>query len=483
MTMDSTTPGAASGNKPVLVVVIGGGVSGLTVTYELIERSQRMEQPVEVLCLEAGERPGGNIWSERTNDFLCESGPNGFLDNAPCTLTLANRLGISDRLIRARAEAEIRYIFREPKLRQVPSGPSSFMTSDVISILGRLRLICEPFIPKTRNPDADESIHAFAQRRMGKEAAEILIGSMVGGIYGGDARELSLAATFPKMCVMEQEHGSLVRAMIRKRKEGGGGGPAGPGGKLTSFQNGMQELIHALAGALGDRLRPRTPVLKISDMGQRGFRVLRDSGAPLDADAVVLACPSWKSAELVKEFDPDLGGAMEAIPSAPLAVVHLGFSKDALGDQLNGFGYLSPRGQGLRSLGTIWTSSLFENRAPDGRCLLTTMVGGATYPEATELTDSELVSLVRDDLEKSMAIKAEPYFTRIFRHPRGIPQYTLGHMERLKTIDERLAHHSRLWVSGNSYRGISINACIEEAPRIAEEVLDDAVLRSMEATP
>jgi len=468
--------------KPVLVVVVGGGVSGLTVAYELIERSQRMARPVEVLCLDAGDRPGGNIRTKRIDGFLCESGPNGFLDNAPATLTLATRLGISDRLIRARPEAEIRYIFRGGKLRRVPAGPSSFMTSDVISVLGRLRLICEPFIPRKRNADQDESIYAFARRRLGKQAAAILIDSMVGGIYGGDSKNLSLAATFAKMHAMEKEHGSLVRAMLAKRKQSGGGGPSGPGGKLTSFNDGMQEFITALSSAVGDRLRLETPVEKISDMGSRGFRVLLKSGAPFDADAVVLACPSWKSAELVEEFDSELGGAMAAIPSAPLAVVHLGFSKAALGDKLNGFGYLTPRGQGLRSLGTIWTSSLFENRAPDGRCLLTTMVGGALYPEATSLTDSELISLVRKDLGISMGITVEPYFSQIYRHPRGIPQYTLGHLDRLKTIDERLKQHPRLWVSGNSYRGIAINACIEEAPQIAEEVLVAAASRNVSAT-
>ena len=457
------------------VVVVGGGVAGLTVAYELAERSQRLGDGVRVLCLESSDRPGGNIRSERVDGFTCEAGPTGFLDNAPATITLARRLGLADRMIRAKPGAANRYIFRKGKLRKVPLEPLSFLGSGILSPLGKLRLLGEPFMPRSRQ--ADESIFEFASRRIGREAAAVLVDAMVSGVYAGNARELSLPATFPKMRNMEQQHGSLFRAMLAKRKEAKSegreaGGPAGPGGVLTSFRDGLDELTHALATALGDKLRLRSPVQLISNMGRRGFRILLDEGAPIEADAVVLACPAWKAAPLVESMDAKLHATLTAIQSAALAVVHTGYRTMALGDQLTGFGYLVPREQGPRVLGTLWISQIFDGRAPDGAILLTSMIGGAHDPHAVDLDDESLMKVVRDDIKRTMSIMVRPYFTRIVRWPRGIPQYTLGHPERMRAIEDRLQQHPGLFVSGNSYRGISVNACVEEAPQVAEAALE-----------
>jgi oxygen-dependent protoporphyrinogen oxidase len=457
------------------VVVVGGGVAGLTVAYELAERSQRLGDGVQVLCLEQSDRPGGNIRSERIDGFTCEAGPTGFLDNAPATITLARRLGLAERMIRAKPQAANRYIFRRGKLREVPLNPLSFIGSGILSPLGKLRLLGEPFAPRSKRDD--ESIFEFASRRIGREAASVLVDAMVSGVYAGNARELSLPATFPKMRSMEQRHGSLFRAMLARRKETGSegrdaGGPAGPGGVLTSFRDGLEELTDGLARALGNKLRLRSPVQLISDMGRRGFRILLDEGAPIEADAVILACPAWKAAPLIETMDTKLHATMSEIPSAALAVVHTGFRTMALGDQLSGFGYLVPRGQGPRVLGTLWISQIFDGRAPEGGVLLTSMVGGAHDPHAVDLDDESLLAVVREDIKQAMAIMVRPYFTRIVRWPRGIPQYTLGHPERLRIIDDCLRHHPGLFVSGNSYRGISVNACVEEAPRVAEDALE-----------
>jgi oxygen-dependent protoporphyrinogen oxidase len=457
------------------VVVVGGGVAGLTVAYELAERSQRLGDGVRVLCLESSDRPGGNIRSERVGGFTCEAGPTGFLDNAPATITLARRLGLADRMIRAKPEAANRYIFRRGKLRKVPLNPISFLGSGILSPLGKLRLLGEPFAPRSKQDD--ESIFEFASRRIGREAAAVLVDAMVSGVYAGNARQLSLPATFPKMRNMEQQHGSLFRAMLAKRKEAKSegseaGGPAGPGGVLTSFRDGLEELTNSLARALSDKLRLNSPVQLVSDMGRRGFRVLLDEGAPIEANAVVLACPAWTAAPLVESMDPKLHATMTTIPSASLAVVHTGFRTMALGDQLTGFGYLVPREQGPRVLGTLWISQIFDGRAPDGAILLTSMIGGAHDPHAVDLDDEAMLAVVRDDINKAMSIMVRPYFSHIVRWPRGIPQYTLGHPERMQVIEDRLRDHPGLYVSGNSYRGISVNACVEEAPQVAEAVLE-----------
>jgi oxygen-dependent protoporphyrinogen oxidase len=262
----------------------------------------------------------------------------------------------------------------------------------------------------------------------------------------------------------------LTRALLARRlgsRSPAGGGPAGPGGRLTSFLDGLQELTDHLELALGGSLRLASRVTRIDDLGARGLRVATEQGAPIDAACVVLASPAWVAAEILEGADAALARALAAIPSAPLAVVHLGFDEEDLGRRLDGFGFLVPRGQGPRILGSLWSSSIFAQRSPAGCALVTCMIGGAHDPEALELPDDRLLNLVRIDLRATMGLAANPRFVRVIRHPRGIPQYTLGHAQRLAAIEERLAAHPGLFVCGNSYRGISINACIEDAPRVA----------------
>ena len=463
---------ARSGGRRRTVAVVGGGIAGLSVAFELLERSQRLPNEIGVLCLEAADRPGGNLQTLLRDGFLCESGATGFLDNAPATLTLVRRLGLTERVVRAEPRAGRRFVFRGGRLRQVPTAPAAFLRSGILPLHAKLRVMAEPLIPARRD-ERDESIFDFAARRIGRRAAGLLVDAMVAGIYAGDVKALSLRATFPRMREMEAEHGSLFRAMRARRKQGGGG-PAGPGGRLTSFKTGMQELVAALGSRLGVALHLGTKVTGVSDLGRRGFRINRGEGPPLDVDAVVLACPAWSAADLVQEMDHGMAQAMSGIPSAALAVVHLGYREAELVEApLDGFGFLVPRGQNLRILGTLWCSSIFPGRAPEGRVLLTTMVGGAHDPEAFALDDAELIRIVRRDLEQAMGISAEPLFSEIVRHRRGIPQYTLGHLERVSAVELRGERHPGLFVCGNSYRGISINACVEESSRVAEAVLAD----------
>jgi oxygen-dependent protoporphyrinogen oxidase len=298
---------------------------------------------------------------------------------------------------------------------------------------------------------------------------------MVNGVYAGNVRELCLQSTFPKMHAMETAHGSLFKAMLAKKKALSGAtdnaGPAGPGGVLTSFRPGLEELIRGLVKVNGNALKLNMPVQAISDMGARGFRVLLETGPPMDVHGVVLACPSRVAAPMVRAMDPALADAMGAIPSAPLAVIHLGYHQAALGTIPRGFGFLAPRGQGVRILGCLWSSNIFPGRAPKGKVLLTAMIGGAQDPQVLDLPDGKLVELARKDIQTTMGIGVAPEFVKVFRHTHGIPQYTLGHQDRLRTIRERLTCHPGLLVCGNSYGGISVNHCVEEAPGIADEVV------------
>jgi oxygen-dependent protoporphyrinogen oxidase len=233
----------------------------------------------------------------------------------------------------------------------------------------------------------------------------------------------------------------------------------------------MGELIDALTAAVSTELRTGCRVDGVEALGDRGYRLNIAEGAPLDAAAVVLACPAWHAVRAVEALDPDLAATIAEIPSSPVAVVHFGYDRAASGVAPHGFGFLAPRGEGLRVLGCLWASSIFEGRADVGGSLLTTMIGGATDPEAVSLEDDQLIEIVRGDLERAMGIAAKPGFVRIFRHPRGIPQYTLGHSRRVAAMERRLERWPGVLVCGNSYRGISVNACAAEAPGIAAQAI------------
>ena len=457
------------------IVVIGGGPAGLSVAFELLERARSVPGGLDIVCLEASDRPGGNVRTDREDGFTLEWGPNGFLDNSPPTLDLVRRLGIEDRILPSDQSSAKRFIFRDGRLRQLPSGAGSFLTSDVLTWGGKLRVFLEPF-QRAKRDDVEESVYSFAARRIGEESARVMVGAMVAGIYAGDAKNTSLQAAFPKMFRMERDHGGLVKAMLakmrEKKRDGAGGGPAGPGGHLTSFRNGFQELMDALARAVGPSLRLRVRPTRIDGIAGGGYRVHLTEGAPIDAAAVVLACPAWHAAPLVSGMDGELGSAIAAIPSGSLAVVHLGFADADLPKPLDGFGYLIPRGEGLRSIGTLWSSCIFPgHRAPEGMSLVTSMIGGANDPEAVTLPEGALIDQVLADLRVAMGVTTRPRFVKVLRHERGIPQYTVGHMARLATIDGRLASHPGLLVCGNSYRGISVNAVIAEASKLAEAAI------------
>ena len=461
------------------VAVVGGGIAGLAAAHAI-----RAEAPdAEVTVLERGERAGGNIRSDVVDGYVCEAGPDGFLDNAPATLAFVETLGLTPRLVRSRDEARRRFIFRSGRLHEVPLSPWGFAATPLLSPLGKLRVLAEPLAAPA--PRHDESIMGFAERHIGREAAHVLVGSMVSGVFAGDASQLSLRSAFPKMHEMEARYGSLFRALIAKRRERReNNGVGAPAGRLTSFAGGMQDLATAAAARLDGAVRTGVRVSALHDrrasadrpgprlVGARAFS-LACGARLLEADAVVLAGPAWESATLLRDCAPAAADVLTAIHPAPLAVVCLGYDEASLRAErgpLDGFGFLVPRGEGPRILGALWESSIYPARAPRGKALLRVMIGGATDPGAVALTDDELLAIVRTDLERTMRLRLEPEMVHLIRHWRGIPQYTIGHQSRLDRIDTALGAHPGLFLAGNSYRGVSINACIEDAPRIAARV-------------
>jgi oxygen-dependent protoporphyrinogen oxidase len=466
------------------IVIAGGGIAGLSTAWAIKQRAPT----VDIVLLESGPRAGGNIRTENLDGYVCESGPDGFLDNAPATMALVRELGLSSRLLPSNDQARRRYIFRNGRLSEVPTSPIAFLKTPLLSPRAKIRLLCEPFANARR--DNDESIIDFATRRIGSEAAAVFVDAMVSGIYAGDAKALSLKACFPKMRQIEDDHGSLFRGLIatrrtRKRTDT----PGAPAGRLTSFTGGMSDLINGLTRALGSVVHTSTAVTSIRRNQFPSLSpgkpagpayVVNTSQGAFHADAVVLSGPAAESAAIVREHDAPLADVIAEIPTSPLAVVCLGYQEAAIRSEcrLDGFGFLVPREEGIRILGALWETSIYQHRAPAERVLIRVMIGGARDPEAVSLCDAELRRIVRTELRRTMNVSAVPEFVRVIRHPRGIPQYVRGHDARMQRISALLQPHPGLFLAGNSYRGVSINACIADAPSVA-----DGVLRAIGAAP
>ncbi len=457
------------------VLVIGGGMGGLTMAHELI---RHLGDPHAVRVIDAGERPGGLIWSEYDGGYRVEWASNGFLDNAPLTLEFVKRLGLDPKVEPSSEAARKRYLYRNGKLILLPTTPGAFMASPLLSLRGRLRVAMEPFARKA--PGTDETVHDFAARRIGEEAARTLVDAMVSGIFAGNTKNLSVASALPLLTKLEAEHGGLIVGMIAKMREARrarrAGGPvkevdAGPGGKLTSFRDGMETLPQALAAGIPE-ITMATAVEAIERLPAGGYRVRTSRGETIEASVVVVAPPPWVAAELVRPLDAAMADDLAAIPSSPIAVIATGYSADRLPGPLDGFGFLVPRGEGLRLLGCLWDSSIFRFRAPVGKVLLRTMIGGAHDPDVVKLDAKELLAIVRRELEKVLGITAEPEFVRVIQHRRGIPHYPPGHGARLDRIEGQLAGLPGLYLAGWGYRGIAVNRVIEDSVALAGRIAE-----------
>jgi oxygen-dependent protoporphyrinogen oxidase len=460
------------------VVIVGGGISGLATAYLLREKAKAADVAIGITLIEKERVPGGKIRSIKEDGYLCEWGPNGFLDNKPQTLELCQALQVDNRLMRSNDNARKRFIFSGGILNRLPENGPSFLKSSLISWPGKLRLAMEPFIPQYSGSE-DETLAAFGRRRLGEEALNKLIAPMVSGIFAGDPETMSLKSCFPRIAELEAQYGGLIKAMIRlakKKKADIAAGKAvasasGPGGVLTSFRDGIQTLTDILTTELGMTvIRSGEETVSIAKGESVPWRVVTDRGE-YSADAVILATPAYASAAFLDGVDAAISGVLRQIPYATMTVACFGYEKEKITYDLNGFGYLIPKQEKLSTLGTLWDSSMFDNRAPEGKVLLRSMMGGACFPEYIRFSDAEVEQRVRFDLEKTMGITAAPSFIRIFRHEKAIPQYTVGHGKRLEALTELVGKHSGLVLTGNSYRGIGLNDCVAAAHRGAEEAL------------
>jgi oxygen-dependent protoporphyrinogen oxidase len=426
----------------------------------------------DIIIYEADKRVGGKVWTEISPEgYLCEGGVNGFLNKIPRTLELCEEVGVTP--VSADPAAEKRYVFSHGELHKLPEKPPEFLFSRLLSVPGRLRVMYEIFAGGTDNPD--ETLAEFGTRRLGREAFERLIDPMASGVFAGDASKMSVKSCFPRICEVEAEFGSLIRGLIKlqmkARKEGKKDTPGpGPGGRLTSFRQGMSALTDTMSAMLGSRIRTASPVASIS-RDNKLYTLHMADGTEEETDVLILAVPAFAQASILKEYQPELAGLLSGIGYPALSVVCLGYREDRIAPYLDGFGFLVPSGEKRSILGTIVDSNVFPGRAPEGHALFRTMVGGARTPQLAELPDEQLLDRVRSDLKDITGLAAEPEFARIFRHEKAIPQYVVGHAARLEAIDRVLEKHPGLVLTGNAFRGVSLNDCVVNAWKTAQSLV------------
>lgn len=446
------------------VVVLGAGMTGLCAAHYLSELLGRES----VLVLEQSESPGGTTRTDTIDGFLVDWGPNGFLDREPLTLKWVDELGLTDALVRANEAAAKRFILKGGQLIEI-KPPPAFLFSPLLSVPGRLRLLCEPFVAQKKDT-LPETIWDFASRRIGREAADTLVSCMVSGVFGGDAKQLSLEHCFPRMAAMEREYGTLFKALMSKRRTNKGASAMGPGGILTSFRKSIGSLPEHVCVQLGPRVLLGNGAKWVRRSSGR-YTVETTKGDSIDAPYVVVAIPTYTAANVLADVDADLSRVLAGIAYADMAVVCTGYAPEQVGSDVNGFGFLVPRTEGKRILGCLWTSSIFPHEAPVGHVLLRTMIGGATDPDAVRLSDAELLGIVEREIHPLLRVKGTPGLVRIFRHFRGIPQYLLNHAQNLEAIDTAEQRHPGLFFAGNAYRGVGLNDCVVSAIRAVEQVV------------
>lgn len=481
------------------VAIVGGGIAGLSAAYRL----QRRAPEVAITLIEGEARLGGKITTERVDGFVIEGGPDTFLSYKPRGIGLCRELGLEDRLHGTNEKIRRTYVMRHGKLYDLPEGltgliPSRFgpmIKTSLISPLGKLRMGLDYFIPP-KSPNGDESLAQFVERRLGHEMYERMIEPLMSGIYAGDGAQLSLRATFPQLRQTELDHGSLVKGMLatkRKHPERNTAKSEDAGRKtwpaFVTPTTGLAEIVEALTLQLkgldirlGTRVTEILPSPRPTPFQTEGaqadtidstspYTLILENGERLEADAVILAAPAHATAYLVVGFDPKLAQALQGIPYASTVTVSVGYPLRDIPRPLNGYGYIIPKAEGRSILACTWTSTKFPHRAPEGYGLIRAFIGRAGDDDVLNRSDEALLRMVRDELRETLGITTAPMVQRIFRWPKAMPQYTLGHLERLAVIDRRLAQQPGLFVAGNAYRGIGIPDCIASGEQAADKVI------------
>jgi oxygen-dependent protoporphyrinogen oxidase len=451
------------------IVIIGGGIAGLSAAYYASKLSTFNLQPVDITLIESDSRWGGKIITDRAafddGQFIIEGGPDTFLATKPYATALCKELGLGERLHGTNPKQKNTYVLHRDKLEPLPDGLAMMIPTNVPSILksrlvswvGKARMGFD-FVQPAKALNGDESLGTFVSRRLGREAYENLIEPLMSGIYAGDGDALSLASTFPYLRDLEIKYGSLARGALQMRTQSSGKSVQGSRSAFLTPTTGLAEIVEALVESLKSKvnLRLNTRATRITQPST--WNVELDTGETLTADELILATPAYASGSLLASLNPTLGSDLMSIPYASTATISLAYRESDLPRKLDGYGYIIPRRAGRKALACTWTSTKFPHRAPNGYALIRVFVGRAG--QDIPWNENDLLALAKEELNLTLGITAKPILARVFMWDKAMPQYNLGHPETLKRIDAELEKYPSLALAGNGYRGIGIPDCI-----------------------
>ncbi|WP_010529885.1 protoporphyrinogen oxidase [Lentibacillus jeotgali] len=458
------------------ILIAGGGITGLSAAYYLQKEINEKGLPYEVKLVEAGNRPGGKIKTTRRNGFVIEQGPDSFLSRKQPGIKLVRELGLSDELVRNGTGQS--YILVNNKLHQIPKGsymgvPVSvrpFLFSSIFSPTGKLRAGMDFVMP--RGKTGDQSLGGFFRRRFGDELVENLIEPLLSGIYAGNLDDMGIMATFPNFYQLEQEHRSLIKGLRKtmpdKKKQKKSGGKKQ--GMFYSFENGLETLVERLEEVLGDMISLNTGVDHV-EKKEHGYNVLLSNGEVYKADTVILATPHYTLPKTFSQFDAF--DEFRDIPATSVANVAMAFDESAIERDIDGTGFVVSRNSDFRITACTWTHKKWPNAAPEGKALVRCYVGRPDDQSVVDLSDDEIVDIVLNDLNKTMNITAKPEFSVISRWQDAMPQYTVGHTERIANVRESMRQElPGVFMAGSSYEGVGIPDCIDQGEKAVADVLE-----------
>jgi oxygen-dependent protoporphyrinogen oxidase len=464
------------------VIVIGGGIAGLAAAHRVTELASANSLSIDVTLLEASARLGGSIATERVGEFLVEAGPDSFITEKPRALRLCERIGLSSRLVSTQTANQKIFIVHRGKLVQLPEGffllaPTRlwpFLQTPLFSWPGKLRMASEIFLPRGASIE-DESLGSFVRRRFGREALERVAQPLVGGIYASDPDKLSLAATMPRFKEMEQKKRSVIYAMWSAQRERAKNREAGSGARWSLFvtlAGGMQELVDSLAPRLPQgTVRLNSPATNLNRSADNTWRVTVGGTETIEADAVILAAPAFRSGQLLESIAANAAADLKSIPYASTATVSLAYRREDFPQVPNSFGFVVPAIEKRKIMACTFSSLKYPGRAPDDYVLMRAFVGGSLQPELFTDDDQTMEQNVRAELATLLGVRAEPQFARIWRHPNSMPQYHVGHDAKIKRIETALSQFPTLALAGSAYHGVGIADCVRTGEEVAETII------------
>lgn len=456
------------------IVIVGGGITGLSAAYYLKKEINANQLPYEVKLLEASDRLGGKIHTIRVGEFTIEKGADSFLARKEPGMRLVRSLGLQDQVIRNRTGQA--YILLEDTLHPIPAGSymgipvreEPFLATDLVSDTGKKRTLKEFDLAKS-DYVTDRTLGGFFRQRFGDELVENVLEPLLSGIYSGDIDQMSLMATFPNFYQLEQEYGSLLKG-LRETLPSGQASTGSKHGQFVSFEKGLITMVEALEKELGKDTYELQANLKKIERSEEGYVLQMENGKPYEADAVIMTIPHKKLATLFPESS--FSQTLDEIPVTSVANVVLGFDEQPLQTDLHGTGFLVSRNSAFRMTACTWTHRKWPETTPDGKVLLRAYVGKPTDQGIVDLPDSEIVDIVLQELNQIMGLSREPNFSIVTRWKKAMPQYTVGHLERLNNLRKETTENlPGIFLAGSSYSGVGIPDCIGQGENAVESVL------------